>query len=362
MPTTLVTGFPGFLGHALVPRLLDRDPERTVVCLVQPHWAAAAREAVAGILRDRPGAAGRLRLMEGDITRPAAGLADPAGLRRGLVEIYHLAAVYDLEVPADVAERVNVDGTRHLVQLAEAAPGLRRVHHVSTCYVSGRFEGRFRESDLDRGQTFKNHYEATKYRAEVVVHDAMARGVPCTIYRPAAVVGDSTDGATRKLDGAYMFVRLVVRQRGVAFVPVSGDVDRLTVNIVPRDFVVDALAALAARDDSSGRTYHLADPSPDSVGGMLRDVGRAAGRRVVRVPLPLWLARGATRRVPGVRALTGIPPEAVDYYDHRATYDVTGTLRDLQGTGIRCPPFASYVHHLVRFVRDHPDMGSGAMV
>src|SRR6185295_13240080 len=103
----------------------------------------------------------------------------------------------------EVGMRVNVDGTRHVLDFAAAQPSLERLHYVSTCYVSGRYQGVFAESDLEKGQTFNNYYEETKYLAEVEVQRRMREGLPATIYRPSVVVGDSTSGATQKYDGPY---------------------------------------------------------------------------------------------------------------------------------------------------------------
>lgn len=360
MASFLLTGFPGFLGTALLPRLLARHASGMAFCLVQPRWAELARKRVAELCARRPELEGRIQLVEGDITRPRAGL-EP-GVVSGAEEIFHLAAVYDLTVSRAVAEAVNVAGTRHVLKLARETPSLRRFHHVSTCYVSGTHDGVFHEDDLDVGQSFKNHYEETKFRSEVLVRSAMKDGVPATVYRPAVVVGNSTDGATQKLDGPYMFIRFIVRQGPVAVLPVVGDPYDLTVNIVPRDFLVDALSALSGLEASLGRTYHLAGADPASVGEMLDAIARAAGCRLFKPRLPMWMLRGALRRVPGMGRLTGIPAQAVDYYRHRSLYDVSHTLEDLEGTGISAPRFDSYVEALVRFVEEHPELGREAMV
>jgi thioester reductase-like protein len=92
---------------------------------------------------------------------------------------------------------------RHAATSSTSAglPDLRRLHYVSTCYVSGRWAGIFRETDLVKGQRFNNFYEETKYLAEVAVAAARDNGLPTTIYRPSVVGGDSTTGATQKYDG-----------------------------------------------------------------------------------------------------------------------------------------------------------------
>src|SRR5262245_36312782 len=170
--TVLFTGFPGFLGSRLLPRVLRRAPDARAACLVQPKFEALAKDRVAALERADVGLRGRIDLVTGDLTETGLGLADRAGLAAGVTEIWHLAAVYDLSVPRDVGMRVNVDGTRNVLRFAEDCPGLRRHQYVSTCYVSGRHCGPFHETDLDVGQPFNNFYEETKFLAEVAVAEA----------------------------------------------------------------------------------------------------------------------------------------------------------------------------------------------
>jgi thioester reductase-like protein len=362
MRTLLLTGFPGFLGSELLPRILARSAGSDAVCLVQPKFAALARERLDGLLLGEPGLRGRVRLVEGDIILPDLGLdRERRALAGRVAEVYHLAAVYDLAVPRNVAMHVNVNGTRHVLDFAASCERLERVHYVSTCYVSGRHPGIFSESDLAKGQAFNNFYEETKYLAEVEVRDRMRGGLPVTVYRPSIVAGDSRTGATQKLDGPYYLIRLLLRQPPVALMPVVGDPDAARLNIVPRDFVLDAVAHLSALPHSVGRTYQLADPDPPTVGRAIDAFARAAGRRVIRIPVPRRAAKATIRSVPGLRALLGFPAEAVDYFDHPTHYAVENARTDLQGTGIGVPPFDEWVERLVAFTRAHRRMRSDAM-
>ena len=168
--------------------------------------------------------------------------ADEA-LLEDVTEVWHLAAVYDLAVGEEIARRVNVVGTDRVLELCRGLPDLERLHHVSTCYVSGRHDGVFREDDLDSGQAFRNHYESTKHEAELLVRRAMAAGLPATIYRPGIVVGDSRTGETQKYDGPYFLATFLRRQPPVAVVPSVADPDRVRFCLVPRDFVIDAMDA-----------------------------------------------------------------------------------------------------------------------
>ena len=363
MPTVFFTGFPGFLGSELLPRVLDRAEGADAVCLIQAKFADLARRRLAELSAARPRLAGRVRLIEGDITRPDLGLADEgAALRGEVVEIFHLAAVYDLSVPRALGMKVNVDGTRHLLDFAADCSALRRFQYVSTCYVSGRFPGVFTEDDLIAGQRFNNFYEETKYLAEVEVQQRMAEGLPATVYRPAIVVGDSRTGATQKYDGPYYIIRWILRQPGVATVPVVGDPKATRVNLVPSDFVVAAIAHLSGLERSAGRVYQLADPAPLTVDELLTEIGRATGRHLLRLPLPLSVAKGALDYVPFVYRLLQIPSSAVDYFVHPTDYACEHTLADLAGSGIAAPPIRGYLDRMVAFAAAHPEIGSAAMV
>lgn len=362
MSTILFTGFPGFLGSELVARVLRRGGTDVVACLVQHKFLELARARAAEIVAKEGIAPERLRLVEGDITLPDLGLTDAAALQAEVVEIFHLAAVYDLEVRRDVAMRVNVEGTRNVLDFAERCPRLRRLQYVSTCYVSGRYEGEFREEDLEKGQAFNNYYEETKHLAELEVRARMAKGLPATIYRPAIVVGDSTTGATQKYDGPYFVMQWLLRQPKLAVLPVVGRTREMELNLVPRDFVVNAIDYLSTRPESSGRTYQLADPAPPTIHDLIGILGAATERRIVRVPLPLGVAKGALAHGPGVYRLMKIPPSAIDYFVHPTRYDTHNADADLAPSGIRVPAFASYAGSLVRYMRAHPEVGAGAMV
>ncbi|HEX6499444.1 MAG TPA: SDR family oxidoreductase [Micromonosporaceae bacterium] len=356
--TLLFTGYPGFIGTALLPRVLARHADERVVCLVQPHHRDQAEQHLAE-LPDH--LAARVATVDGDITRPGLGLCGDDLPRDDLTEVWHLAAVYDLSVDRAVARRVNVDGTRHVLDLASSAPALRRLHHVSTCYVSGRYPGMFAEDDLVAAQPFNNHYEATKFLAEVAVRDRMRQGLPATVYRPAVVVGDCATGATQKYDGPYYLVRWLLRQPRLAVVPVVADPRRIRFTMIPRDTLVDAMDHLSGLDASVGRTYALADPDPPTVAGMLDVLAAVTGQRIAKVPVPLRPTRNAIDRVGWLRRFVGFPGVALDYFAHPTTYDTTHARRDLAGSGIRVPQFASYAAAIVDFTERNPDIPAQAM-
>jgi nucleoside-diphosphate-sugar epimerase len=350
MAAIFFTGFPGFLGSELLPRVLARGDDYAL-CLVQPKFRALAEERARGLnLGDR------IRIVEGDLTQALDHI--PAADVR---EVYHLAAVYDLSVARELGMRVNVTGTQRVLDFAERAPKLERLHYVSTCYVSGRHPGVFTEDDLEKGQRFNNYYEETKQLAEVEVRKRMSR-IPTTVYRPSVVVGDSSTGATQKYDGPYFVMQWLMRQPRIAVLPVVGRPSQYRFNVVPRDFIIRALEHLTGLKDNAGRTYALADPHPLTVDETIDTIAAATGRKVLRIPLTKALAKGALQYVPGVYRLMRIPPAAVDYFVHPTTYATTNATLDLASAGIAAPSFRDYAPRLVEFVRAHPEIGSAAMV
>lgn len=354
MARVFITGFPGYLGSGVVERLLARSSVQAVVCLVEPRFAEMAQARARLLGGDPSDKTSRVRMFSGDIRQADLGL--PADALHGVTEAFHLAAAYDLSVSRELGLSVNVDGTRNVLDAVSECAELERFHYVSTCYVSGRHPGLFRETDLDVGQHFNNSYEETKFLAEALVQSRMSGGLPATIYRPAIVVGDSRTGATQKYDGPYPVIRLLLRQAHTAIMPVVGDPDATRVNLVPSDFVLGAIDFLSQRPDTVGNVYQLADPRPLTASEILDAVAAVTGQKVVRIRLPVRLARTAIEHVPGVYRLLRIPADALAYYSHPTQYSTTNAEAALEGSGIQVPDFRSYVGRLIDFVRQNPEL------
>lgn len=363
MTTVLMTGFPGFLASALLPRLLDRRDGVKAVCVVQSRHRDTAEDKLRRLAADHPHTDGRIRLLDGDITARNLGVAaEHERLLNGVREVWHLAAVYDLAVAPELARRVNVGGTANILDFCRSRRVFDRLDYVSTCYVSGDYAGTFTEDALAEGQHFRNHYESTKFEAELLVRKAIGEGLPATVYRPGIVVGDSRTGETQKYDGPYFFAAYLRRLPMVSVIPAMKDPDEVRVCLVPRDFVVDAMDALSVQDGAIGRTYALSDPDPPTAREVVDLFARHLHKRTVWVPLPLGLTRGVVDKVPFMERVLGLPAEALDYFVSPTVYDTAHTTADLAGTGVSCPPFASYGDRLLDFMLAHPEVGSEAMI
>jgi thioester reductase-like protein len=266
-----------------------------------------------------------------------------------LTAIHHTAAVYYLGAKKELVERVNIDGTRTILELAADCKKLRRLSHWSTAQVSGARSGVILEEELDCGQRFRNIYEETKFEAERLVQKA-ARRLPITVLRPGVIVGDSKTGEIDKFDGPYYLLVLIVSSPLDVHLPLPGR-GNAPLNLVPIDFVVDAAVALSKHPRAAGGTFHLTDPCPFSARTVYELVAQRADRKPPRGVIPAGLAR-ALLKAPGLERLARAPLAFLEAFNHLALYNCRHALALLSECGVRCPPFDDYVDHLVRYVRE----------
>jgi nucleoside-diphosphate-sugar epimerase len=342
--TFFITGFPGFIADRLLERLARKDCR--FILLVQASWLDRARHEIDRIATLSSRSPEDFQIVEGDITQPLLGL-NPTDLeltRRETTRIFHLAALYDLAVACEPAMRVNVGGTRNVIEFARSLPGLRHFHHVSTCYVAGKREGVILETELRHDAGYRNLYEESKYLSELEV-ESVKNQLPMTIHRPAVVCGDS------KYDGVYYLILYLLRFPWLSAINIGNH--RVSLNLVPVDFVVDAMAALAFDDNAIGKTVQLADPAPLSTNDLFNAIAGSANRKQSRITAPATWVRFFLMLPPSPK-ITGLPHSAVPYFFVKQLYDSSQAQTLLAPHGIRCPPFPSYVNRIVDFVKAHP--------
>jgi nucleoside-diphosphate-sugar epimerase len=350
----LMTGYPGFIARRLVRKLLASDDRVRITAIVEASRFDAASADIARI------SAPRIKAITGDVTAMDLGLSGDEFRRviSDVTEIHHLAAVHRLGVDRATADRVNVQGTRNVLDLARSAKGLERLVHFSSAYVSGRREGVILEEELEHSAGFHNPYEATKYQAELLVRSVKDR-LPITIIRPSAVVGDSRTGEIDRFDGVYHFGILLAASPAAIAIPLPGE-GSAPLNIVPVDYLVDAVHALTVQDETIGKTFHVVDPNPLSGRGVYELVARRAGKKLPRFHVSANLTK-ALLRIPGLERMAPVSHQVVDYLNHMAFYGSANTVDALEGTGIRCPRFESYVDNLIAYVREHAAARTGVL-
>jgi nucleoside-diphosphate-sugar epimerase len=342
--TIVVTGYPGFIGKRLVHRLAREARGERLVLLVLPEFAASARADLAAMgARDA-------EVWEGDVVRMHLGLSgsEYKGLVRDTTAIWHLAALSHLDAEPEAIRRVNVEGTRNVLELARASRRLGRLHHFSTALVSGDRLGVILEDELEMGQRYRNAYEESKARAEVLVRRAMA-DVPATVYRPSIVVGDSRTGEIDRFEGPYYLAILLVTSPLAVPLPLPGD-GVAPLNVVPVDYVVSAALAIGRKQASVGKTVHLVDPAPFSARRVYEMIAARANKRLPPVSIPHRLVE-TVLSMPLLERFYRQQRAAVESVNHLAFYNPMNLLALLEGTGVRCPPITSYLDRLMAFVK-----------
>jgi NAD(P)-dependent dehydrogenase (short-subunit alcohol dehydrogenase family) len=349
-----VTGATGFIGRHLVEELL-RNREGDVHVLVR----ADSREKLDALLARWP-EADRVKPVVGDLQQPNLGHDDAwIAEHRGRIEhVFHLAAMYDMTAPEDLNERLNVAGTRHAVELANAL-GAGHLHHASSVAVTGDFRGMFREDMFDEGQRQPSAYHRTKFEAERIVREGSA--VPWRVYRPAIVIGHSQTGEMDKIDGPYYFFKLIQKARNALpqWFPLVGPELGWT-NIVPVDYVARAMDHIAHEPGLDGQAFHLTAPKSQRSGEVLNTFARAAHaphlamrvdkrltdalpKGVVSLMLQLPALKNVRR---GILEDLGLPEQVLEHVGFSAQFDTRDTERALAGSGIEVPPLESYADRI----------------
>ena len=348
----VVTGGTGFIGRRVVSQILARSHDAEVCVLVRRNSLGRFEQLAAEW-------GPRAKPLVGDLTAADLGLTDEAITQLGAVDhVVHCAAIYDITADDASQRAANVEGTRAVIDLSRRLDAT--LHHVSSIAVAGTYRGEFTEDDFDVAQELPTPYHQTKFEAELLVRSTP--GLRYRVYRPAVVVGDSRTGEMDKIDGPYYFFGLLAKLAALPrFTPmVLPDTGRT--NIVPVDYVVDALVELMHADGRDGQTFHLTAPKTIGLRGIYRGVAEAAGLPPLRGSLPGATATPFLRlsgRAKIVRNMAatqlGIPGEILDVVDLVPTFASTNTVEALRGTGITVPEFASYAPKLWRHWADHLD-------
>ena len=371
----LVTGATGFIGRHLVEELLDHR-EGTIFALVREGSLPRLQTMIQVWDTDR------VVPVIGDLGADRLGV-DEAWVdehRGGIDHLFHLAAIYDLTADDEANEAMNVGGTRHALELAEALQ-VGCFHQVSSVAVAGEYDGPFDETMFDEGQALTSPYHRTKFESEKLVRDEAT--VPWRVYRPAIVVGHSETGAMDKADGPYYaFPAIkVLRDTLPSWLPLVG-VDLGDTNVVPVDYVAAALDQLAHLEGHDGEAFHLVNPEPQRVTEMLNAFCGAAGAPQFATPVdrstaggllgllpaslrPLRIATTVVRTGPVQLLLdqtlgrVGIPAEVLAHTSFRPVFDSRRTEKALAGSGIAVPDLESYARTLWGYWEDHLDQATG---
>ena len=360
----LITGATGFVGMEILARYLmhtDRPVYAAVRGRDREEAESRLRTAVQCMFGDDGDFGDRLRAVAADIEQPRLGLSDGRrdALADHVTDIVHSAASVSFTLPLDRSREINVEGTRRMLEFADLCRrrgGLNRYAHISTAYVAGTHRGEFREEHLDVGQDFRNPYEQSKFEAERLVR-AHAGRLPIQVFRPSIVVGERSTGWTASFNVLYTPLKAFAR----GSLPALPARRSAPVDVVPVDYVADAVFKLSTDPLEGPGTYHLvAGPQATSVGRLIELSAQHVGQREpVVIPPRLFrrlvypvLAGTSKRRRRGLRRTRVFFP----YFAMDVSYGNENARRRLEPDGIEVPPIEAYFGRLVDYA-DHAHWG-----
>ncbi|HKN78884.1 MAG TPA: SDR family oxidoreductase [Lysobacter sp.] len=361
--TYFVTGATGFLGRHLVATLLKR--KGPIHVLVRKD----SRKKLDAIALRMAWDMKRIVVVEGDMTSPKCGLsaAQVRALNGKVKHFFHLAAIYDLTAKPEAQRVANVEGTQNALDLA-AAIGAGIFHHTSSIAAAGMYPGVFREDMFDEAEGLDDPYLRTKHDSEGLVRKE--KRIKWRIYRPGMVVGHSKTGEMDKIDGPYYFFSFIKKLREMLpqWMPTLG-IEGGRINVVPVDFVVEAMDHIAHKPKLDHHTFHLTDPEPMRVGEVLNTFARAghAPEMTMRIDARMFAfvpggVRSAVGNLPPVRRFVGmllrdfrIPKETLKFITYPTRFDNREAERALKGSGIQVPKLDTYAWRLWDYWERHLD-------
>ncbi len=347
---SFVTGGTGFIGRNFITRLLQREGD--IYVLTRAGSMQKFEQ-----LQEQMGDAGeRLVPVVGDLTQPLLGV-EPAvrdELRGKIQRVFHFAAIYDIGASAEEQQGPNIDGTRNAVRLAEDLEA-GCFHHVSSIAAGGLYHGTFREDMFEEAENYEHPYFATKHESEGIVRRECS--IPWRVYRPAMVVGHSKTGEIDKIDGAYYFFKSLQKLRRALpqWMPLIG-IEGGKFNVVPVDYVVDAMDHIAHQDGYDGQCFHLTDPDHYSMGELINIFAEAghAPRFSMRLDTRMFgfipkFVRDTLAGLPPIKRVLstmladmGLPDSVMMFMNYPTRYDNRDTERALKGSGIEVPKLRDY--------------------
>lgn len=345
----LLTGATGFLGAFLLRELLARG--MVVHCLVRAKDNEAAQQRIVDTITaldlldsiDLD----RVRVVTGDLTEPGLGMTDEdyARTTEQIDAVYHSAAKVNFLTPYKWLRKSTVVGMHEVLRLVCRAKV--PLHHVSTTGVFAAIQNDTAKHECDvtgPPEDFPLGYTKSKWVAEQLVLEARRRGVPVTMHRPGQIWGDTRTGACQNNDFVWRFIKGSIQ---AGLYPRNF---RLSMNLVPVDYVCAAMVAVATNPDAMGGVYHEISPAETNSEKILGLI-RSAGYEMKEVSIIKWLKAIAAdvnnSMFPLMR--TTMEMEKVE----TAEFADKLTQEFLDGTGVVCPDldetaFATYVAYFVR--------------
>lgn len=344
-----ITGGTGFIGKFLIPKILDRGGKVFMLARESSLYKVDELREFLGADKDQ------LIAVKGDLNDKKLGVPN-AWIKKNTGSIdhfLHLAAVYDITADAESQKLSNVQGTAEAIALSKSLKA-GCFHLVSSIAAAGLYKGTFTEDMFEEATDLDNPYFSSKHDSEGLVRKE--KKMSWRIYRPGMVVGHSQTGQMDKIDGPYYFfdtinnVSKLVPEAFPLLMTKAGNI-----NLVPVDFVANAIDHLVHVPDKNHECFFITDPQGIRVGELMRVMLKQAGGGSLksldmpRVDAVSEKTGQSLGKLSPVKKLTdqlmkrmGIPAEVMAYLNYPTLYDNAETTAILAEADIECPEFESY--------------------
>ena len=323
---------------------MDKEPLSRVRLIVRPDYVDAANDHLDGMNVDRA----RVILLSGDVVSIDLGLSgrEYLDLVENVTDVYHVASIWYLGVDRRQTHEVNVRGARNVIDACDEMKRLNRLNHFSTAFVAGDRKGVILEEELELEQSFRNAYEETKYEAEQLMRTAMDH-LPVSVFRPSIIVGDSTTGEIDKFSGPYYLMYAIVHMPSNVPMLMPGKGDK-PLNLVPIDYVCDAMHMISCRNDTAGQTFHLTDPNPLAARHVFARIAKYVGKPTPIRGIPYRLTR-LVMKFPYLEKTMRAPRQFMEDFNQLTIYNAMNTAKALDGQ-LSCPSLPDYLERLVDYI------------
>lgn len=365
MNTVIMTGTTGFIGSRIALEFLKSGWK--VYALGRDRNSVTFQNRIINVINDideteiDKNLFNNLTAVVADLCEPGLGLdfEKPDLTRDGQTILFHVAGDTSFHpVDPEKQYRINVNGTLNTFKAFGNRVDI--AVHVSTAYVAGTRKGLVLESELNKGQSFHNSYEKSKFDAESALHRlADELSIPLTIQRPSIIINDSNSGRSSSFTHLNALVEVIKRVQNHYNIQ-DGEVVHEEIrhmifpdshpNMAPVDPVADAMVALGTDKKSIGRTFHLCHPDPQSNIEVIDLLSQAFQvKDLIRFPFVTELPEDLTWTEQMIfRSLKLYLP----YMNNECTFDLTNTRSIIPDYDSRFKPIdLEFIHKVIKFQR-----------
>ncbi len=360
--TWFLTGVTGFVGRQFLKKLINDTNDR-VIAVVRERPGLPARERGKRLLKalfsdvGQRDIANRILIVVGDVADEKLGFSDSDWEQFANCTDYvvHMAACTRFDASLSDARRQNVHATNNVLAFAKAAAksDFNAYVHLSTAYVAGDTTDLVGPDYLGVTDRFRNTYEQSKAEAEANVRAQMSE-LPTIIFRPSIIVGDSRTGEAIGLSTVYWGIKSYLQGQRQFYANENASLD-----LVPVDYVVNAMMSIIRKDDALGDCYLLA-------GGLKKSIELKEFTTLLcehfSMPLPVFFPPAKLHKLRAMRLVAKLSRRHrvfleqaycyLPYFSQNPIFDCNKTESILAGSGIRVPHLSEYVDTLLNYCID----------